>query len=146
VIALAAGLAPQLLARPLAAPALAPHCRYKALSAEDGLAYAVRRVDNVRAPAAVLDSAVRAWARAAHPAIVRLRGITASAAGAGAGALFFAHDYYPGARTLAELYISPGACVTRAELFFAACAARRSRSPYCAPTAPSSRAPPPAAA
>ena len=119
--------------------------RYKALSAEDGLAYAVRRVDNVRAPAAVLDSAVRAWARAAHPAIVRLRGITASAAGAGAGALFFAHDYYPGARTLAELYISPGACVgpsTRCRLI-ASTLSSRARQFHSTRAAPPLLAPPP---
>ena len=77
---------------------------YKVISVNDGMAYALRRVENVRATPAVLEGAVKAWARAAHPSIVTLRRAFPGAAGAGGG-IYFLHDYYPGARTLRELYL-----------------------------------------
>ena len=73
---------------------------FKGLSIEDGLAYTLRRVENVRVPPHVCEHAVQAWRKAAHPSVVTLR--RAFSAGS---ALFFQHDYYPGAHTLRELYL-----------------------------------------
>ena len=77
---------------------------YKVVSVEDGMVYALRRVENVRATPAVLQATTAAWRRAAHPSIVTLRRAFAGAAASGGG-VFFLHDFYPGARTLRELYL-----------------------------------------
>jgi hypothetical protein len=82
---------------------------YKAVSSEDGYAYAARRVDGARSTQAVMDSVVTAWARASHPSVATLRRAFPSTRGAGGGgggpALFFCHDYFPGAKTLRELHL-----------------------------------------
>ncbi len=86
---------------------------FKVVSSEDGLPYALRRVESVRAPPAVLASVRESWARAVHPSIIPLRRVFAAAPARGGGpappTLFFAHDFFPGARSLRELYTEPGA-------------------------------------
>jgi len=80
---------------------------FKGVSTEDGMAYTLRRVDHVRIPSSVTDAAMTAWAKARHPSVVALRRIIPTTPG-GAGALFFLHDYHPGARSLKESLLDPG--------------------------------------
>ena len=73
---------------------------YKVISRDDAMPYALRRVENVRAPAQLLQSTLASWRRVAHPGIVALR-----SAETHGGALFFAHDYFPDARNLKDCFL-----------------------------------------
>lgn len=86
---------------------------FKAVSTKDGVAYAVRRVEGVRAAPALLRTVVESWQRATHPCIVPLRRVTAIGSGA-TPALLFEHDYLVGARSVKELYLSKGSGETPA--------------------------------
>ena len=77
---------------------------YKVVSVEDGVAYALRRVDNVRLPPALLGEVAARWAGVAHPGVVALRRVFGGGGG-GPGALYFVHDYYPGAKSLRDAYL-----------------------------------------
>lgn len=81
---------------------------YKGISSEDGFTYTIRRVDGCRSNQAIMDQVVAAWARAAHPSVIALRRAqpaSSARGGPATNALFFLHDYYPGARSLRELYL-----------------------------------------
>ena len=94
---------------------------FKCISTQDGMCYALRRVDGVRSQASIMNAVLQAWNRASHPTIVPLRRIFAGGAGGargGAGmanAIFFAHDYYPGAQTMRERYLDQQALVAAAQ-------------------------------
>ncbi len=81
----------------------------KVTSTRDGVTYAIRRVDGINAPKSALDRVFQNWRRlASQPSIVALRGVFMAKAGplpgsadSGSGmALFFEHDYVPGAMSL----------------------------------------------
>lgn len=64
------------------------------------MALALRRFDNIKSsPQAAAEVADR-WKHATHPNIIQLHG-----AWVHQRALFFTHDYYPGAQTLQERYL-----------------------------------------
>jgi PAB-dependent poly(A)-specific ribonuclease subunit 3 len=76
---------------------------YKVISVEDGLTYALRRVDNVRAHPKLLAETTAAWEKVAHPSVIQLRRAF-SASGHGPGSIYFAHDYHPGAKNIMEAH------------------------------------------
>jgi hypothetical protein len=77
---------------------------FKVISVEDAMPYALRRVENVRAPPQLLQAIVTAWRRVVHPSVISLR-----SANVHNTALFFAHDYIPGAHSLKQEYFDrPG--------------------------------------
>lgn len=78
-----------------------PSIAYKVISTVDGFPYAIRRVENVKSSQSITDKVITDWARVSHPSIVRLRRIMSMQG----NVRFFLHDYYPGARTLYELYL-----------------------------------------
>jgi len=94
---------------------------FKCVSTQDGMCYALRRVDGVRSQASIMNAVLSAWHRASHPTIVPLRRVFAGGAGGvrnGAGmanTLFFAHDFYPGAQTMRERYLDQHALVAAAQ-------------------------------
>lgn len=81
---------------------------YKAIHTEDGFAYALRRVDGVRAPTHLMDAVTAAWKAVTHPGIVRLRRIFSTSV-AGPGVLFFVHDFHAGAVSLSTIAFAGGA-------------------------------------
>ncbi|PSC73700.1 PAB-dependent poly(A)-specific ribonuclease subunit 3 [Micractinium conductrix] len=85
----------------------------KAVSGVDGQAYALRRIDPRQViPTAELlgaaEAAVARWEAASnHPNVAGLREAFVSDEWDGSPALFFAHDYHPGAYTLEQAHILP---------------------------------------
>lgn len=75
------------------------------ISERDGVAYALRRLDNVRATSRIASAAHERWSTAcpAHPNLVRLERCFMDS---GSKALFFCHAYWPTSQTLAERYIN----------------------------------------
>jgi|TARA_B110000091_G_C13802442_1_gene470875 PAB-dependent poly(A)-specific ribonuclease subunit 3 len=70
------------------------------VSERSGIALALRRFDNIKSsPQAAAEIADR-WKHATHPNIIQLHG-----AWVHQRALFFTHDYHPGAQTLQERYL-----------------------------------------
>lgn len=87
----------------------------KATSSRDGLTYAVRRVDGLTAHKPSLVAILQAWGALKSPHVVPLRDAFVArvsdmpGAGGGAGqALFFVHDYLPGAVSIAERVVGAG--------------------------------------
>jgi len=77
-----------------------PSSVFKVLSKNDGFVYALRRVDNVRNLKALQQQCHQAqqlWKRVRHPNVVPLRDAFLHQ-----GAVFLVHDYWPGAKTVAE--------------------------------------------
>lgn len=81
----------------------------KVTCTRDGVTYAAKRVDGINAPKSALDRICQNWRRvAAQPSIVALRNVFMAKAGplpgsadSGSGmALFFEHDFVPGAVSL----------------------------------------------
>jgi PAB-dependent poly(A)-specific ribonuclease subunit 3 len=82
---------------------------YKAIGAHDGRAYAVRHMDAVGVPVTpqlvhAAKEAGSAWVRFEHPGLVPLRECFVSKQASAEPSLFFVHDYFPGASTLADVY------------------------------------------
>jgi PAB-dependent poly(A)-specific ribonuclease subunit 3 len=77
-----------------------PSVVYKVVGKDDGQAYALRRVDNIRTTNQIVNAALEMWRRVSHPNIVKLR-----MAFTQQGALFFIRDYFPGALTIRERYM-----------------------------------------
>ena len=73
---------------------------FKVVAADTGMPAALRRVQGARAPPQVLADALQKWSRASHPSIIPLRRAFSSGS-----AVFFQHDFFPGARSLRELYL-----------------------------------------
>ena len=82
-----------------------PSTCYKVVDRRDGFTYCLRRVDNVRGAAAVLDDrahrALQSWRRVQHPNVVPLHDAFAHHR-----ALFFKHEFCPGAQSLQEQLLS----------------------------------------
>jgi PAB-dependent poly(A)-specific ribonuclease subunit 3 len=83
---------------------------YKAVRLADGVAFAVRRVDNIKVPVDVLRAVFSRWTAAgavsSHPNIVALRFCPTTQKGE--RATLFAHDFVTGARNLQQLFFSGG--------------------------------------
>lgn len=83
---------------------------YKALSIDDGFAYAVRRIEGARSTVSMMDNVVNMWARVSHPSVISLRrafsgnNVRNSLGMNSSNTLFVVHDYYPGAQTLREYF------------------------------------------
>ena len=80
-----------------------PSVLYKALS-KDGYPLALRRFDNVRCSHSIAQAASTAWKRVKHPAVVKLHSCYTQGR-----AVFFVHEYLPGAVSLRDRYITPHA-------------------------------------
>ncbi|CAM6115673.1 unnamed protein product [Calypogeia fissa] len=84
---------------------------FKGISSSDGLAYAIRRIDHRQVPpsgdlATSAADVVERWAPLArHPYIVAIRETFVSREIEDSPALFFVHDYYPGAVTLEAMHL-----------------------------------------
>lgn len=82
-----------------------PTSVYKAVNSNDGHAYCVRRIDNVRSRGLrdVCKQVVQLCSRVRHANVVPLRDAVVRR-----GALFLIHDYFPGAKTLNEFVLARG--------------------------------------
>jgi Pan3 Pseudokinase domain len=101
---------------------------FKVISVEDGYAYSLRRVESVRSTYQVMDNVLQAWRQALHPSIITLRRVFSStAAGSGGGlnsgsnaiasnSVYFLHDYFPGAKSLKDLYLDPSSMTSNSNL------------------------------
>lgn len=90
---------------------------FKVTSTVDGMTYALRRVDNVRASATVAQEVVHRWKRVQVAGVIPLRQAFVEH-----GALFFVHDYCPGAKSLRELFLdAPGALLPESTLWSFVC-------------------------
>ena len=81
-----------------------PSYVYKVVSEKTGILYALRRIDNVKTNPKITQQVLQIWNKAqgtVHPNIVTLR-----SAFVHQRALFFTHDYFAGAKTLRECYLS----------------------------------------
>jgi hypothetical protein len=66
----------------------------------DSQLYALRRFDNVRTSANVVNSVAQRWHDVRHPGVASLYGVMHEK-----GALFFSYMYHAGAQSLKELYV-----------------------------------------
>jgi len=79
-----------------------PSVIYKVLSHDDGNVYALRRFDSVRTNPKIVSSVVESWRRIQHPNIVKLN----KAFIQHGNALFFVHEYFPGAQSITQRYVN----------------------------------------
>ena len=77
-----------------------PTALYKATDQMDSQIYALRRFDNVRTSASVVNNVVQRWHEIRHPGIVSLYGVVQEK-----GALFFSYMYHASAQSLKERFI-----------------------------------------
>ncbi|OAX40680.1 hypothetical protein K503DRAFT_768340 [Rhizopogon vinicolor AM-OR11-026] len=77
---------------------------YRATSSNDGVVYALRRVENFRLMHQAAFGAIETWSRVEHPNIARVREAFTSRA-FNDNSLVVAYDYYPNAQTLFEIHI-----------------------------------------
>jgi PAB-dependent poly(A)-specific ribonuclease subunit 3 len=79
-----------------------PSSIYKVVSEKDGLLYALRRFDNIKTTPQITARVIGVWEKtegAKHPNVITIR-----SAFVHQRALFFTHDYWPGAKSLYQLY------------------------------------------
>ncbi|KZT64836.1 hypothetical protein DAEQUDRAFT_698078 [Daedalea quercina L-15889] len=81
---------------------------YRATNSTDGLAYALRRVENFRLMQQAAFSGIEAWSRIRHPNIISVREAFTTRA-FGDNSLVVVYDYHPNARTLYEAHVKPKA-------------------------------------
>lgn len=91
---------------------------YKAVSAGDGRAYALRRVDRFRLTNEHAIAMVEVWQQIRHTNVVTFREAWTSK-DFGERAMVFVYDYYPDAKTMAETYLATAlaAVVPEAQLW-----------------------------
>ncbi|KAG1834995.1 hypothetical protein DFJ58DRAFT_821106 [Suillus subalutaceus] len=77
---------------------------YRATSSNDGVSYALRRVENFRLMHQAAFGAIETWSRVEHPSIVRVREAFTTRA-FNDNSLVVAYEYYPNAQTLFEMHI-----------------------------------------
>lgn len=77
-----------------------PTKMYKVVRETDGAVFALRRVDKLRTTHQITKSVVKGWSRVRHVGIVPLKDIFIKS-----GALFFLHEYMPGAKSAKEMYL-----------------------------------------
>merc|ERR1740130_44109 len=73
---------------------------FKVVRQSDGIVFALRRVDKIRTTPQITQVVTKAWERVHNVGIVPLREIFVQS-----GALFFLHDFMPGAKTVKERYL-----------------------------------------
>ncbi|EWM27769.1 pab-dependent poly -specific ribonuclease subunit 3, partial [Nannochloropsis gaditana] len=78
-----------------------PSVTYKVLSHEDGRVYALRRFDSVRSTPKIVAGALETWRRIQHPNIIQLSKVFIQHG----NALFFLHEYHPGAQSVTQRYV-----------------------------------------
>jgi hypothetical protein len=74
---------------------------FKVIRQSDGIPFALRRVDKLRTTSQITQVVLKAWSRIQHVGIVPLRDVFMKS-----GAVFFLHEYMPGAKSVKELYVS----------------------------------------
>lgn len=77
---------------------------FKVISTDDGMPYVLRRVDGLRRTSMnphICAAVAGGWRKVAHGAIIPLRDVFVTGS-----ALFFVHDYVPGAQSLQERFLS----------------------------------------
>ncbi|KAF8548421.1 hypothetical protein OG21DRAFT_1516320 [Imleria badia] len=79
---------------------------YRATNANDGLTYALRRVENFRLVHQVAFGAIETWSRVQHPNIVRIREAFTTRA-FNDNSLVVSYDYHPNSQTLFDVYLRP---------------------------------------
>jgi hypothetical protein len=77
-----------------------PSTTFKVVDRADSQIYALRRFDNVRTSASIIQNALSQWMDVRHPGIVSLYGIYQDK-----GAVFFSYAYHPAAQTLKQRYV-----------------------------------------
>ncbi|KAG1777892.1 hypothetical protein EV702DRAFT_1098247 [Suillus placidus] len=77
---------------------------YRATSSNDGVLYALRRIENFRLMHQAAFGAIETWSRVEHPSIVRVREAFTTRA-FNDNSLVVAYEYYPNAQTLFEMHI-----------------------------------------
>lgn len=77
---------------------------YRATNSADGVAYALRRIENFRMMQQAAFSSIEAWARIRHPSIVSVHEAFTSRA-FGDSSLVVVYDYHPNSQTLFEAHI-----------------------------------------
>mmetsp|Transcript_10179 Transcript_10179/g.25523 ORF Transcript_10179/g.25523 Transcript_10179/m.25523 type:complete len:896 (-) Transcript_10179:15-2702(-) len=83
-----------------------PTSVYKCTSTTDNLPYALRRIEGARLANEYGLAVIDLWRGLKHPNLVQLRELFMSKQYKGINMLYFAYDYYPGAVTLEEQYLS----------------------------------------
>ena len=74
---------------------------FKVIRQSDGIPFALRRVDKLRTTTEITQVVKKAWGRIQHVGIVPLRDVFMKS-----GAIFFLHEYMPGAKSVKELYLN----------------------------------------
>ena len=74
---------------------------FKVIRQSDGIPFALRRVDKLRTTTEITQVVKKAWARIQHVGIVPLCDVFMKS-----GAVFFLHQYMPGAKSVKELYLN----------------------------------------
>jgi len=77
-----------------------PSSVYKVVSEEDGMCYALRRIDNARTTHKIVLHALQKWSAVHSAGVIKLR-----TAFTQSSALFFLRDYHPGSETLQQRYL-----------------------------------------
>ena len=79
-----------------------PSALYKVVDSKDGVTYVLRRIDNTRATDGLAKATVAEWRQKHphHPNVIGLRDAFVYHR-----ALFFVHDYYPGAQSIADHFL-----------------------------------------
>ncbi|KAH7882225.1 hypothetical protein F5I97DRAFT_1817773 [Phlebopus sp. FC_14] len=78
---------------------------YRATNANDGAAYALRRVENFRLMHQAAFGAIESWSRIQHPNIVRVREAFTTRA-FNDNSLVVSYDFHPNSQTLSDRYLS----------------------------------------
>ncbi|EGC30020.1 hypothetical protein DICPUDRAFT_42055 [Dictyostelium purpureum] len=78
---------------------------YKAICTQDGLPYAIRRIEGFRLSSEYALQAAESWRNLQHPNIVSLKEIFVSKE-FGDNTLFFTYDYFPGSETIESKFLS----------------------------------------
>ena len=73
---------------------------YKVVDRNDGISYALKRLDQVRTNAQIIKSVESKWRNFRHPTIIQLHSIFQDK-----GAIYFVHAYHPNSQTLKQRFL-----------------------------------------
>eukprot|EP00164_Ancoracysta_twista_P005483 GFYU01007519.1.p1 GENE.GFYU01007519.1~~GFYU01007519.1.p1 ORF type:complete len:722 (-),score=117.90 GFYU01007519.1:43-2208(-) len=79
---------------------------FKGISSTDGVAYALRKFDTFRPSNDISVGALEGWKKLHHPGIVNVREVFTTKEFSDKNSLCFVYDYYPGAESLEQRYLS----------------------------------------
>ncbi|GJE92937.1 PAB-dependent poly(A)-specific ribonuclease subunit PAN3 [Phanerochaete sordida] len=77
---------------------------YKAVNSQDGVAYALRRIENYRLNSQAAFSSIESWARIKHPSLISVKEAFTTRA-FNDNSLVVVYDYHPNAETMFEAHI-----------------------------------------